>query len=358
MKKNLKQRSVIANKKRRCLKLNKSKGYPMRQDCSTEKNTGKNDSKKSLNVSTPVAKVKIVDKVENITSAVADVKTVDECENLSVPIADVKAVDESLSVGTPVTEVKTDEKSGKKQYVLEIKHFSKKYAGAKNYSASDISLALEAGKVLGLVGSNGAGKSTTIKSVTGILPFTEGEIFVNGYDVKKQPIEAKSSIGYVPDDHSVYDVLTGREYADYMGSLFGVPKARKKDRIEYLAKFFNIEFALDKQIAGYSHGMKQKICLIGSLVHSPKLWILDEPMMGLDPQTMNDVKNCIRSYANSGNAVVFSSHNLDVVEKVCDMVAIIKGGKLVEFFDLKQALTDPSFSLEHLFMQINGVWDE
>lgn len=268
-----------------------------------------------------------------------------------------KNITESATA-TPVTEEKTAGSKEKTQYVLEIKHFSKKYAGAKNYSASDISLALEAGKVLGLVGSNGAGKSTTIKSVTGILPFTEGEIYVNGYDVKKQPIEAKSSIGYVPDDHSVYDVLTGREYADYMGSLFGVPKAQKKDRIEYLAKLFNIEFALDKQIAGYSHGMKQKICLIGSLVHSPKLWILDEPMMGLDPQTMNDVRNCIRNYANSGNAVVFSSHNLDVVEKVCDMVAIIKGGKLVEFFDLKQALADPSFSLERMFMQINGVWNE
>lgn len=243
----------------------------------------------------------------------------------------------------------------KTTYVLKIKHFSKKYAGAKNYSAYDISLAIEAGKVLGLVGSNGAGKSTTIKSVTGILPFTEGEIYVNGYDVKKQPIEAKSCIGYVPDDHSVYEVLTGREYADYMGSLFSVPKEEKQKKIEYYAKLFNLEYAMDKQIAGYSHGMKQKICLIGSLVHSPKLWILDEPMMGLDPQTMNDVLNCIRDYANAGNAVVFSSHNLDVVEKVCDRVAIIKDGRLAEFFDLKKAMSDPSFSLERLFMEINEV---
>lgn len=312
----------------------------MNKKHSTEKNTGKNN------------------KGENTATPIADVKTDGKVESVTAPTTDVKAEGKTESAATPVTEVKTTDGKDKTPYVLEIKHFSKKYAGAKTYSASDISLTLEAGKVLGLVGSNGAGKSTTIKSVTGILPFTEGEIYVNGYDVKKQPIEAKSSIGYVPDDHSVYDVLTGREYADYMGSLFGVPKAQKKDRIEYLAKLFNIEFALDKQIAGYSHGMKQKICLIGSLVHSPKLWILDEPMMGLDPQTMNDVKNCIRNYANSGNAVVFSSHNLDVVEKVCDMVAIIKGGKLVEFFDLKQALADPSFSLERMFMQINGVWNE
>lgn len=240
-------------------------------------------------------------------------------------------------------------------YVLEIKRFSKKYAGAADYSVKDLSVTLQKGKILGFVGSNGAGKSTTIKSIAGILPFSEGEILVNGYDVKKEPIGAKASIGYVPDDHSVYEVLTGREYADYMGSLWSVPKERKKERIEYYAKLFNIEYALDKQIAGYSHGMKQKICIIGSLVHDPKLWILDEPMMGLDPQTMNDLLNCIRDYADKGNAVLFSSHNLDVVGKVCDTVAVIKGGRMVEFFDLSQARKDPSFSLERSFMQINEV---
>lgn len=238
-------------------------------------------------------------------------------------------------------------------YVLKVSHFSKKYSGATNYSAYDINITLEPGKVLGLVGSNGAGKSTTIKSITGILPFSEGEILVNGFDIKKDPVNAKSCIGYVPDDHSVYEVLTGREYADYMGSLWGVPKNIKKLRIEYYAKLFNIEYAMDKQIAGYSHGMKQKICLIGSLVHGPKLWILDEPMMGLDPQTMHDVLNCIRGYANSGNAVVFSSHNLDVVSKICDLVAIIKDGHLVRWIDLNEASKDPSFNLERLFMQIN-----
>lgn len=240
-------------------------------------------------------------------------------------------------------------------YVLVINHFSKKYSGADNYFAIDINITLESGKVLGLVGSNGAGKSTTIKSITGILPFSEGEILVNGYDIKLDPVHAKNCIGYVPDDHSVYEVLTGREYADYMGSLWSVPKDIKKQRIEYYAKLFNIDYALDKQIAGYSHGMKQKICLIGSLVHNPKLWILDEPMMGLDPQTMNDVLNCIRDYANDGNSVVFSSHNLDVVRKVCDIVAIIKGGRLVKLIDLKEASKDSSFNLERLFMQINEV---
>lgn len=239
--------------------------------------------------------------------------------------------------------------------MLNIEHFSKIYKGADKYSAYNISLNVEAGEVLGLVGSNGAGKSTTIKCITGILPFDEGTITVNGYDVKKDPIKAKQLIGYVPDDHSVYDKLTGREYADYMGSLFGVNKDKKRERIEYLAELLHIKDALDRQISGYSHGMKQKICLIGSLIHEPKLWILDEPMMGLDPQTINEVRNCIRDYAQKGNAVLFSSHNFDTVEKVCDRVAIIRDGHVAAFFNLKKAMEDPTFSLEQYFMRLNGV---
>lgn len=241
------------------------------------------------------------------------------------------------------------------QLILEVKNFSKKYKGAKNYSALNINLELRRGEILGLVGSNGAGKSTTIKCITGILPFTEGKILINGYDIQKQPTLAKKLIGYVPDDHSVYDKLSGKEYADYMGSLFGVKKEEKQKRIEYLSKLFNIESAMRRQIAGYSHGMKQKICLIGSLIHSPKLWILDEPMMGLDPQTTKDVLDSIKSYALKGNAVLFSSHNLDVVEKVCDKVAIIKDGELASFIDLNKAKKDETFSLEKIFMRINGA---
>lgn len=242
--------------------------------------------------------------------------------------------------------------------MLQIENFSKKYKGQQWYSARDISLQLDAGQVLGLVGSNGAGKSTTIKCITGILPFDEGRIVVNGFDVQRDPIGAKQSIGYVPDDHSVYDKLTGREYADYMGSLFGVSKADKQQRIQSLAETLSITNALDRQISGYSHGMKQKICLIGSLVHQPKLWVLDEPMMGLDPQTMKEVRNCIRQWANDGNAVVFSSHSLDTVEKVCDKVAVIKKGRLAAFFDLNEAKQNPDFDLEEYFMQLNGVDDE
>ncbi len=238
--------------------------------------------------------------------------------------------------------------------MLQVKNLTKKYTGADKHSAHDISFYVNDGEVLGLVGSNGAGKSTTIKSITGILPFDEGEIIVNGFDVKKQPVQAKQSLGYVPDDHSVYEKLTGREYVNYMGSLYGVSKADKQARLDHYAKLLEIEFALDNQIANYSHGMKQKICLIGALIHQPNLWVLDEPMLGLDPQTMKELQNLIRGYATEGHCVLFSSHNLDVVERVCDVVCIIRKGELVKTIRLDEAKKDKNFSLEKVFMEING----
>lgn len=237
--------------------------------------------------------------------------------------------------------------------MLEVCNFSKKYKGADRYSTKNISFSVKDGEVLGLVGGNGAGKSTTIKSIVGILPFKEGKIIVNGFDVSKESEKAKQTIGYVPDDHSVYEKLTGREYANYMGSLYGVSKQDKADRIEYYAKMFNLGEKIDNQISSYSHGMKQKICLIGSLVHQPKLWVLDEPMMGLDPTTTNQVKKCIRDYASKGNTVLFSSHNLDIVEKICDSVGIIKNGELVAFVNLHEVKKDKDFDLEELFAKIN-----
>lgn len=236
--------------------------------------------------------------------------------------------------------------------MIEVINFSKKYKGASKYSAKDINFRVDDGKVLGLVGLNGAGKSTTIKCIVGILPFSEGQIFVNGIDISKEPAKAKQTVGYVPDDHSVYEKLTGREYVNYMGSLFGVPKELKKERLEKYSKQFELRNELDNQISSYSHGMKQKICLIGSLIHNPKLWVLDEPMMGLDPTTMNEVKSCIRNYVKEGNTVLFSSHNLETVEKVCDVVGIINKGKLVKFIKLEEAKKDPNFNLEQLFAEV------
>ena len=156
--------------------------------------------------------------------------------------------------------------------MLKIEKYSKKYRNNDAYSAKEIDLIAEAGEVCGLVGSNGAGKSTIIKAVTGILPFDEGTITLEGYDIVRQPEQAKRLIGYVPDDHTVYEKLTGREYVNYIGSLYGASKEQKRRAVEELAETFGIAHALDVQIANYSHGMKQKICILGSLVHEPMLW--------------------------------------------------------------------------------------
>lgn len=238
--------------------------------------------------------------------------------------------------------------------MLKITNLSKKYPKNPNYSAHDITFDVNVGEVVGLVGSNGAGKSTIIKSVIGVLPFSEGTVTVGGYDIAKQPEQAKKLIGYVPDDHSVYDKLTGREYVNYIGSLYGATKQQKEQTLTDLAQSFGIDTALDKQIATYSHGMKQKICILGSLAHEPALWILDEPMVGLDPQTMKLLCNYIRQYADNKHAVLFSSHNLDTVSKTCDKVAFIKGGELVRFVDLHE---QSDIDLDALYMQINEVAD-
>lgn len=236
--------------------------------------------------------------------------------------------------------------------MLKVTNFYKKYKGATKYSTEDISFTVPNGKVLGLIGKNGAGKSTTIKSICGIFPFDKGSIIVNGYDISKQPVKAKQTIGYTPDDHSIYEKLGGRECLNYMGSLFNVSKADKEKYIDYYAKKFDIEYALDKQIASYSHGMKQKICLCASLLHQPKLWVLDEPMLGLDPQTKKVVMDYIREYANKGNSVLFSSHDIYTVSHICDYVAIINKGRVVDFIDMKHTKYKTAEALEKHFMQL------
>lgn len=238
--------------------------------------------------------------------------------------------------------------------MLDVAGFSKKYKGNERYSAHNINFRVNAGEVVGLVGSNGAGKSTIIKSVIGVLPFTEGVIKVGGYDINKQSEQAKKLIGYVPDDHSVYEKLTGREYINYIGSLYGATKAQKEYAVGTLAEQFDIQYALDMQIASYSHGMKQKICILGALVHAPKLWILDEPMVGLDPQTMALLVKYIRNYADETHAVLFSSHSLETVKKACDIVIFIRKGELVKQIDMR---ANGEIDLEKEFMKINEVDD-
>ena len=236
--------------------------------------------------------------------------------------------------------------------MLEVVDLSKKYRNNQVYSVEHVSFTVSAGEVVGLVGSNGAGKSTIIKSIIGVLPFTEGSIKVGGFDVAKQSESAKKLIGYVPDDHSVYEKLTGREYINYIGSLYGATKEQKKFVAEELAEKFEISHALDMQIAGYSHGMRQKICILGSLTHRPSLWILDEPMVGLDHQTMGLLCKFIREYAEGEHSVLFSSHNLEIVRKTCDKVVFIRKGKLANIVDLTE---DKDFDLDKYYMELNEV---
>jgi len=234
---------------------------------------------------------------------------------------------------------------------LKVKNLYKVYQNAKYISARNVSFEVEDGEIFGFLGVNGAGKSTTIKCITGIIPFTAGKIEVCGYDIKKDPFKAKGSFGFVPDNHAVYDKLTGREYVGYIASIYKVPTFEFKSRFDELVEKFNLKNAIDNQIMSYSHGMKQKISIIGALIHKPKLWILDEPMVGLDPQSILDVKNYMREYAQAGNSVIFSSHNLDTVEKLCDRALIIHGGTVISLIDLKE-YREKGLSLEEEFMKM------
>ncbi len=218
--------------------------------------------------------------------------------------------------------------------MLTIKNLRKKYPNSDRYSVDGLSLEVKEGEIFGFLGKNGAGKSTTIKCLAGILPYDEGEINICGYDLKKEPIKAKLHMGYVPDNHSVLEKLTGREYVNYVADIYKVDQKAREDMMVYYLDVFSLHFAVDKQIKSYSHGMKQKICLIAALIHQPKLWVLDEPMLGLDPQSMAEIVLQMQAHAAKGNSVFFSSHNLDLVKKLCHRVAIINDGKLIEVMDL------------------------
>ena len=236
---------------------------------------------------------------------------------------------------------------------LKVKNLFKVYKNAKYISARDINFEVKEGEIFGFLGVNGAGKSTTIKCITGIIPYTAGQVDVCGYDITNAPHDAKRSFGFVPDNHAVYDKLTGSEYISYIASIYKVPKDDFVDRFDNLVKKFNLSHAINNQISSYSHGMKQKISIIGALIHKPKLWILDEPMVGLDPQSILDVKNYMKEYAKNGNSVIFSSHNLDTVEKLCDRAIIIHGGVIIALIDLNE-YRQKGLSLEDEFMKLTG----
>lgn len=239
--------------------------------------------------------------------------------------------------------------------VLEISHVSMSYANGKVKAVDDFSVTLHGGEIFGFLGANGAGKTTTIKMTTGILPVKEGTIKICGHDITTDPISAKRSFGFVPDSPIIFDKYTGREYIDFLGDIYGVDKSERARICADLLKRFALEDAFDKRISGYSHGMKQKIAIIGALIHSPDLWILDEPMMGLDPPAALALKELMRKHKEEGKTVFFSTHVLDVAEKICDRVAIISKGKLVlcgDMAEIKRAQGDES--LEEIFMSVAG----
>lgn len=239
--------------------------------------------------------------------------------------------------------------------MITITNLSKKYKNSDRYAVKNLSLKINDGEVVGFIGANGAGKSTTIKCITGILPFEEGEIIVEGFDIKKDPINAKKNIGYVSDNHSVYEKLTGREYVDFLANIYNVPKELREARLNELATKFDLTAHLDKQIKSYSHGMKQKICVIGALIHEPKLWVLDEPLTGLDPKSAKELKELMKEHCAKGNSVFFSSHVLEVVEKLCDRIAIIKNGKIIQTFTMQELEEkQQGTSLEDFFLEITA----
>lgn len=232
------------------------------------------------------------------------------------------------------------------QKTLEVKSLSKKYSAKSNYAAKDISFSCERGQIVGLLGSNGAGKSTSLKCITGMIPLTEGEILIGGYSVTKNPINAKRCFSFVTDNHATFVKMTGLQYLSFMADVYKVPKEVRQSRYEELENVFQLGDAVKRLISNYSHGMKQKICMMASLIHEPDLWILDEPMVGLDPRTQNAVINFMHYYANKGKTILFSSHNLDVVRRVCDRVVIINKGNLVADLVIDEGMRNDHSILE------------
>lgn len=241
--------------------------------------------------------------------------------------------------------------SGNETPSLVLRNFSKRYGNNKHYSVNNVSFEVKGGEIFGFLGPNGAGKSTIIKSVVGIQTITSGNIEICGYDVEKQPVKAKMNTAFVPDHYALYENLTGREYINYIADLFEVSKTDRDEFIDKYVEVFQLTGAFDNQMKTYSHGMKQKITIMSALVHNPKVWILDEPLTGLDPTSIHEVKECMKEHAAKGNIVFFSSHIIDVVEKLCDKIAIIKKGQLRAYTSM-QELNEKGIELEKYYLDI------
>lgn len=234
--------------------------------------------------------------------------------------------------------------------MLEIKNLTKKYG--EKVAVDDLSLTVQTGQICAFIGHNGAGKTTTLKAIAGILNFEQGEIKIDGIDVKINPMEAKRILAYLPDNPDLYEYLTGIEYLNFIANIFKMSESDRKQKIEQYAKRIGIFDALQSQISSYSHGMKQKLALVSALIHSPRLLLLDEPFVGLDPISSHEMKLIMQEMAQNGATIFYSTHVLDVAEKICNQVAIIKQGKLVVFGKMEEV--KGMQSLENVFLELEN----
>lgn len=240
--------------------------------------------------------------------------------------------------------------------MIEINGISKSYNKGSVKAVDNLSLIVKPGEIFGFLGPNGAGKTTTIKMIVGLLNLDQGSIKIAGYDNAKNPLEAKMQMGYVPDNPELYERLTGTEYLNFMGDVYRIPASERKDRISHYLEMFDLKDAASDLIKSYSHGMKQKIALTGALIHNPAVWILDEPMVGLDPKSAHLLKEEMRSHCDKGNTVFFSTHVMEVAEKLCDRIGIFNKGKLVAIGtmdELRQG--DNADSLENIFLELTDI---
>ncbi len=232
--------------------------------------------------------------------------------------------------------------------MLQIQHLTKVYGDKK--AVDDLNLHIRPGEIYGFIGHNGAGKTTTLKAVAGILRFDEGEIFIDGKSIQKQPIACKKEMAYIPDNPDLYDFMSGIRYLNFIADVFGVSAEDRRERIHRYADLFELTSDLAQPIAAYSHGMKQKLALIAAWIHQPKLVLMDEPFVGLDPKASHLLKGMMRELCDNGGAIFFSTHVLEVAEKLCDKIAIIKGGKLIRSGTMEEVKGDDS--LEEVFLEL------
>lgn len=237
--------------------------------------------------------------------------------------------------------------------MLKIEHLIKSYDERK--AVDDLSLEIKPGEIFGFIGHNGAGKTTTIKSVVGLLPIQSGEIYIDGISIKKDPMACKKIMAYIPDNPDLYDFLSGIKYLNFIADIYGIDSTVREEKIRKYADIFEITDDLASPISSYSHGMKQKLAIISAFIHDPKLIVLDEPFVGLDPKASHRLKEMMRSHCDKGGAIFFSTHVLEVAEKLCDHIAIIKNGKLIKVGTIEEVTQDAS--LEEVFLELEGEKD-